>query len=138
MPQVRSKTSGSTSIAMSQRTPSHWPAIFSSSPIIASCVAGLAVIELQRVGPAGKVRIASVGQQQIAPLALDPGVVLRRAGQVEFRAGDVILGMVLDPGMIQSRVIGNEVQHQPAGRVCGAVREAGPARHRLPARSCTV
>ena len=41
MPQVRSKTSGSTSIAMSQRTPSHWPAIFSSSPIIASCVAGL-------------------------------------------------------------------------------------------------
>ena len=41
-PQVRSKTSGSTSIAMSQRTPSHWPAIRSSSPIIASCVAGLA------------------------------------------------------------------------------------------------
>ena len=41
MPQVRSKTSGSTSMAMSQRTPSHCPAIFSSSPIIASCVAGL-------------------------------------------------------------------------------------------------
>ena len=41
MPQVRSKTSGSTSMAMSQRTPSHWPAIFSSSPIMASCVAGL-------------------------------------------------------------------------------------------------
>ena len=40
-PQVRSKTSGRTSIAMSQRTPSHWPAIFSSSPIIASWVAGL-------------------------------------------------------------------------------------------------
>ncbi len=40
-PQVRSKTSGRTSMAMSQRTPSHWPAIFSSSPIIASCVAGL-------------------------------------------------------------------------------------------------
>ena len=41
-PQVRSKTSGKTSIAMSQRTPSHWPAILVSSPIIASCVAGLA------------------------------------------------------------------------------------------------
>ena len=41
MPQVRSKTSGRTSMAMSQRTPSHCPAIFTSSPIIASCVAGL-------------------------------------------------------------------------------------------------
>jgi hypothetical protein len=28
-------------MAMSQRTPSHCPAILSSSPIIASCVAGL-------------------------------------------------------------------------------------------------
>ena len=41
-PQVRSKTSGSTSIAMSQRTPSHCPAMVSSSPIMASCNAGLA------------------------------------------------------------------------------------------------
>ena len=41
MPQVRSNTSGSTSMAMSQRTPSHCPAILTSSPIIASCVAGL-------------------------------------------------------------------------------------------------
>ena len=41
-PHVRSKTSGRTSIAMSHRTPSHWPAIFSSSPIIASCVCGFA------------------------------------------------------------------------------------------------
>ena len=41
-PHVRSKTSGSSSIAMSQRTPSHRPAILVSSAIIASCVAGLA------------------------------------------------------------------------------------------------
>jgi hypothetical protein len=40
-PHVRSNTSGRTSMAMSQRTPSHCPAIRSSSPIIASCVAGL-------------------------------------------------------------------------------------------------
>ena len=69
-PQVRSNTSGRTSIAMSQRTPSHWPAIFISSPIIASCVAGLAVVELQCVGPAGKVRIATVSQQQSPCLRL--------------------------------------------------------------------
>ena len=40
-PQVRSNTSGSTSIAMSQRTPSHCPAILVSSAAIALCVAGL-------------------------------------------------------------------------------------------------
>ena len=42
LPQVRSKMSGKISMAMSQRTPSHCPAIFTNSPIIASCVAGLA------------------------------------------------------------------------------------------------
>lgn len=41
MSHVRRKTSGSTSIAMSQRTPSHWPGMRESSPIIASRSAGL-------------------------------------------------------------------------------------------------
>jgi len=41
-PQVRSNTSGSTSIAMSQRTPSQSEAICSSSPTIASWVSGCA------------------------------------------------------------------------------------------------
>ena len=40
--QVRAKTSGSTSMAMSQRTPSHCVAILSSSPAIASRAAGFA------------------------------------------------------------------------------------------------
>ena len=64
MPHVRSNTSGKTSMAMSQRTPSHCPAIFSSSPIIACCSGRVAVVELQRVGPAGEVRVAAVGEQQ--------------------------------------------------------------------------
>ena len=38
---------------------------------------GVGVVELQRVGPAGEIRITAVGQDQIAPLAFDPGVVLR-------------------------------------------------------------
>ena len=41
MPHVLSNTSGRTSMAMSQRTPSHCPAILSNSPIIASCNCGL-------------------------------------------------------------------------------------------------
>ena len=40
-PHVRSNTSGRTSMAMSHRTPSHCPAILSSSPSIACCRAGL-------------------------------------------------------------------------------------------------
>ena len=86
MPQVRSNTSGSTSIAMSQRTPSHCPAIFDQLADHRFLRRRVAVVELQRVGPAREVRIAAVGQQQIAALALDPGVVLRRPGQVQFGA----------------------------------------------------
>ena len=41
MPQVLSNTSGKSSMAMSQRTPSHCPAILSNSPIIACCNSGL-------------------------------------------------------------------------------------------------
>ena len=62
----------------------------------------VAVVELQRVGPAGEIRVAAVGQQQVAALAFDPGVILRRPGQVEFRAADEVLGMVLDPGMVRA------------------------------------
>ena len=42
IPQVRWKISGSSSIAMSQRTPSHLPAIAISSSIRAVCNSGLA------------------------------------------------------------------------------------------------
>jgi hypothetical protein len=41
-PHVRSNTSGSTSMVMSQRTPSHCPTIFTSIEIIVYCVAGFA------------------------------------------------------------------------------------------------
>ena len=69
-------------MAMSQRTPSHCPAMLSSSPIIACCSVRVAVVELQRVGPAVEVRVAAVGEQQRAVLRLHPAVVLRRARQV--------------------------------------------------------
>ena len=70
------------------------------------------VVELQRVGPAGEIGIAAVGQEQIALLAFDPGVVLRGAAQVELRALDEMLGMILDPGMTEPHVIGDEIEHQ--------------------------
>jgi hypothetical protein len=42
IPQLRRKISGNTSIAMSQRTPSHLPAIAVNSPICTRCNSGLA------------------------------------------------------------------------------------------------
>src|SRR5436190_1372657 len=63
----------------------------------------VAVVELQGVGPTSKVRIAAVGQQQVAALALDPDIIRRRSGLVPFGPGDVVLGMTLDPRVIQAR-----------------------------------
>jgi hypothetical protein len=45
---------------------------------------GVAVVQLKRVGPAREVRIATVGQEKVATLAVDPRVVLRGAGEVQF------------------------------------------------------
>ena len=34
------------------------------------------------------------------------------ADQIQFGSMGVIIGVILDPGVIQARVIGNEVEHQ--------------------------
>ena len=58
-------------------------------------------------------------------LALDPGVVLRRPGQVLFGAGDVIFGVLLDPGVIQAGVIGDKIEHQPQATLPEPLAQAG-------------
>ena len=128
MPQVRSNTSGSTSMAMSQRTPSHCPAIFTSSRDHRLLSGRVAVVELQRVGPAGEIRIAAVGEHQVALRSRDPRVVLRRARQVLLGARDEVLGMLLDPGMIQAGVVGDEVEHQPQAARAEPLAQAGQRR----------
>ena len=86
---------------------------------------GVGVVELQRVGPAGEIGIAAVGQQQIAALAFDPGVILRRAGQVEFGAGDEILGMFFHPGMTEPHVIGDEIEHESQAALAEPLAQSG-------------
>ena len=86
---------------------------------------GVGVVELQCVGPAGEIRITAVGQEQIATLAFDPGVVLRSAGQVEFGALDEIVGMIFDPGMIEPHVIGHEVEHELQAALAEPLAQAG-------------
>ena len=113
---------------MSQRTPSHCPAIFDQFADHRLLQGGVGVVELQRVGPAGEIRIAAVGQDQIAPLAFDPGVVLRSAGQVVFGALNEIVGMIFDPGMIEPHVIGHEVEHELQAALAEPLAQAGQGR----------
>ena len=59
-------------MAMSQRTPSHCagdPHQLADHRFLRGRVG---VVELQGVGPAGKIRIAAVGEEQIARFAFDP------------------------------------------------------------------
>src|SRR5258708_14539535 len=58
---------------------------------------GIAVVQLERIRPTGKVRIPAVGQESIAPRSPDPGIVFWRSGKAQFGSWKVILGLVLDP-----------------------------------------
>ena len=112
-------------MAMSQRTPSHCPAIFSSSPIIASCSGRVGVVELECVGPAGEIRITAVGEDQIIVPTLDPDVVLRSASQVMFSTRNEIVGMIFEPRMIEPHVIGYEVKHELQASLAESLAQAG-------------
>ena len=134
MPHVLSNTSGSTSMAMSQRTPSHCPAIFTNSPIIACCNSRVAIIELQRVGPPVKVRVAAVRQHQRPVSGGHSGVVARRASQIGLAARDEVVGVLVDPRVIRGHVVGDEVEHQLQIRARAAARADVRAPRRRPDR----
>ena len=92
------------------------------------CLRGrVAIIELQGVWPARKVRIAPVRQQDIAARASGPGIVLRRLSQIQFSAGDVILGVLLHPGVIQASVVGDKIEHQTQATLPQPLAQAGQA-----------
>ena len=46
-----------------------------------------------------------MGQEHVALLALDPGIILRCPGQLWFSARDIILGAIVYPGMIEAGVV---------------------------------
>ena len=85
----------------------------------------VAVVELKGVRPAREIWIASVGENHIAAPALDSRIVLGKLGQVLLAAGYVIVGMILHPGMIQSGMIGNEVEHQAQAALAEFLAQAG-------------
>ncbi len=52
---------------------------------------GMAIVDLHRIRPAGKVRIAPVGQNQITVFSFDPEIVLRLPRQQFLGAGNKIV-----------------------------------------------
>jgi len=66
-----------------------------------------------------------MGEQEISPGAFDPDVVLGGSGQVQFGTVDIVLGVRLDPGMIDGRVIRHEVEHQPEATLPQAPAQLG-------------
>ncbi len=69
---------------------------------------GLKGIQLQDVGPGGKVRIFAAGKKLIVYLNVGP----RRVPGVLAAAVNEVFGMLGDPGMIGSNVIRHEIQQQ--------------------------
>ena len=88
----------------------------------------IGVVELQRVRPAREVRVAPVREDPVARGAGDPREVRRRQGEVLLRAADEVLGVLVDPGMVQGHVIGHEVEHQPEAARPQPLAEPGEGR----------
>ena len=120
-------------MAMSQRTPSHCPLIFTQLVHHRLLRGRVAVVELERVRPAREVRVTAVGQDPGTLPPLHPGVVLRRPGQVELRSRNVVLGVTLDPRVVQRGVIRDEVEHEPKAALPESV--AQPGQRRVPAEA---
>ena len=72
----------------------------------------VAVVELQGVGPALKVRVAAVGEHQRAVFRLHATVVPRCARQVTLAAVDKVVRVLVDPRVIRGHVVRDEVEHQ--------------------------
>src|SRR5882762_2985592 len=72
----------------------------------------MTIIDLEGVGPAREERVAPVRKYPGAPERVDSDVVRRLAREVNVRSVHVELGMLADPGMIQRRVVGHEIEHE--------------------------
>ena len=131
-PQVRWKTSGSSSIAMSQRSAVAMPGNRRQLRHLRRLQRRIGIVELQRVRPAGEIGIAPMGQDARTLIGLDPPVIAGGRRQIGLAALDIEIGMGPDPGMIERRVVGHEIEHQPQAARGEPGAEAG--QRRLPAQ----
>ena len=135
-PQVRSKTSFIISIAMSQRTPSHWSAMEPSVSTTAARSSGEKAFELHDVGPRREVRVAAVGEHPAADLHERRRVALR--GRRRCPATKCS-GMRRRPRVVGRDVVRHEVEDQLRGRAARARSRAAasPPGRRGARRPCS-
>ena len=100
------------SIAMSQRTPSHWSAIEPSVSITAAAQVGRERVQLHDVGPGGEVRVAAVREHAAA----DAHERRRVALEVVVAAPHEVLGVRVRPRVVGRDVVRHEVEDQPDAR----------------------
>ena len=93
----------------------------------------VAVVQLERVRPPARSRGRGRRPGSGRPPPLHPRVVLRRPRQVELGSSNVVLGVALDPRVVQRGVIGDEVEHEPKTALPEAV--AQPGQRRIPAEA---
>ena len=100
---------------------------------------GMAVIQLERVGPAGEVRVAAVGQDRRTAAGRQPNVVVRLAGQVGFRCRGCSIRDGPGPRGGRGRCGWARNRASGAGRAAAAARASGPGRRRRrsPCGRCT-
>src|SRR4030095_12453188 len=75
----------------------------------------VAVVDLERVGPAREIRVAPVGEDEGPAIGDDAAVVLRLARQVVVAAAHVVLRMLAGPGGIEGGGGWAEKQDEPGG-----------------------
>ena len=105
-PHVRTNTSSSTSIAMSQRTPSHRSAIDATTSAAACRTAGSEASSCSTSGHGGK--YGSRPGDDASPTARN-----RRVARGRRRAAHEVLGVLVDPRVVGRDVVGDEVEDQP-------------------------
>ena len=86
---------------------------------------GIAIVQLQRVGPTGEVRVAAVGQDAAPAAGVDTAVVLRLRRELLLRPGNEELRMFLHPAMVGRHVVGDEIEDEPQPALGQASAQTG-------------
>ena len=81
----------------------------------------IGIVELQRIRPAGEIRIAAMSQDPRSLIRLGPPVIAGGGRQIGLVALDIEIRLGPDPGRIEARVVGHEIEHQ----LDAALGEAG-------------
>ncbi|MCU0573683.1 MAG: hypothetical protein MUC41_11905 [Syntrophobacteraceae bacterium] len=79
---------------------------------------GISIVQLEGIGPPRKIGVPTMREYPRFLTALQPDIVVRDIGQIFLGPLDIVFGMGLHPVMIQRRVVGHEIEHQPE-TACG-------------------